>query len=117
MTLAELIARAIEKDHGDIATTARHIPSRKAARSTSTTSRTATARRSPGRSARGRFPARPCSTPLKWSEVGPKLDPTKYTMKTLPARMKRLKEDPLAPVLTLKPDLHAALERLAGKLK
>jgi len=34
-----------------------------------------------------------------------------------PARMKRLREDPLSPVLELNPDLQAALARLAEKLK
>jgi hypothetical protein len=31
--------------------------------------------------------------------------------------MKKLREDPLAPVLELNPDLQGALARLAGKLK
>jgi hypothetical protein len=31
--------------------------------------------------------------------------------------MKKLREDPLAPVLELSPDLQGALARLAGKLK
>ena len=55
--------------------------------------------------------------PLRWSEVGPRLDPAKYTLKSAPARMKKLSEDPLAPILTLRPDLHSALAKLAEKLK
>jgi bifunctional non-homologous end joining protein LigD len=54
---------------------------------------------------------------LKWSEVDGKLDPKKFTLKTLPARMKKLRDDPLAPVLTLKPDLQSALAKLAGRLE
>ena len=68
------------------------------------------------------FSARPvpgatASAPLKWSEVNAKLDVGKFTIKTLPARMKRWKEDPLAPVLTLRPDLSQALSRLTERLK
>ena len=55
------------------------------------------------------------STPLRWSEVTNKLDIRKHTIKTVPARMKRLKGgDPLLGVLDDKPDLMGALGRLAG---
>ncbi len=30
----------------------------------------------------------PASTPLRWSEVTPKLDPSKFNLKTIPARLK-----------------------------
>ncbi|MBI3932541.1 MAG: DNA ligase D [Acidobacteria bacterium] len=68
------------------------------------------------------FSARPrpgatVSTPLTWKEVNGRLDPERFTMKTVPARFERLKTDPLRPVLELKPDLPRALARLAEGLE
>ena len=116
VTLAELIARTIEKDHGKIGTTARHIPSRKGRVYLDCY------QNGRGKTIAGPFSARPVaggtvSMPLSWREVNRKLDPRKFTLKSAPARMKKLAEDPLAKVLTLTPDLHAALERLADKLR
>ena len=56
------------------------------------------------------------STPLRWSEVTKRLDIRKHTIKTVPARMKRLKDgDPFLGVLEDRPDLIAALGRLAQR--
>ena len=54
--------------------------------------------------------------PLRWSEVNKKLDIRKYTIKNAVSRLRRMKEDPLAGVLTEKPDLHAVLGRLAERM-
>jgi bifunctional non-homologous end joining protein LigD len=53
------------------------------------------------------------SAPLRWSDVTKRLKIEDHTIASLPARMKRLVDDPLAPVLELEPDLLGALERLA----
>jgi bifunctional non-homologous end joining protein LigD len=58
------------------------------------------------------LPGAPVSAPLHWSEVTKKLKISDHTIATLPKRMGRLGEDPLAPVLELEPDLLGALERL-----
>ena len=68
------------------------------------------------------FTARPvpgalASAPLLWDEVDESLDLRNYTIKTLPERMAVFDHDPLAPVLTEKPDLVTALERLAARLE
>ncbi len=56
------------------------------------------------------------STPLEWSEVGPKLSLAKFTIRSVPARMAKRGDDPLRPVLDLAPDLIGALGRLAARL-
>ena len=62
------------------------------------------------------LPGAPVSTPLKWSEVNASLDVRKFTIRTVPQRMQKLKTDPLADVLRLTPDLDRALDLLRTRL-
>jgi DNA primase len=52
--------------------------------------------------------------PLTWDEVVPGLDPKQFHIKNALARMEARGEDPVRPVLTGRPDLAGALERLGA---
>lgn len=63
------------------------------------------------------LPGAPVSTPLRWSEVDDRLDPTRLTIHSVPERLAKLREDPLRPVLKEKPNLSRALSRLTKRLE
>jgi bifunctional non-homologous end joining protein LigD len=58
------------------------------------------------------LPGAPVSMPLHWREVNSRLDIRSFTIENAPARMKKMKRDPLLDVLTQTPDLASVLERL-----
>jgi bifunctional non-homologous end joining protein LigD len=114
--LGQLIARVLEVEHADIATTARHMASRK------------------GRvyidylqNRHGQLivapycvrplPGAPVSAPLEWREVNARLEPRKWTIRNLPRRLARKRSDPMLPLLHDTPDLVGALARLAERLQ
>ena len=62
------------------------------------------------------YPKAMVSTPLKWSEVKRGLDPTKFTMQTLPRRLDKV-GDLWGRVLGPGIDLSACLSKLASRLR
>jgi bifunctional non-homologous end joining protein LigD len=61
------------------------------------------------------LPGAPVSTPLHWSEVTPRLDIRRFTLRTVPRRLRRDAADPLAPVLEQGADVARALAILADR--
>ncbi len=61
------------------------------------------------------LPDAPASCPLLWSEMTARLDPARFTLKTLPGRFEKM-TDPLAPVLTGSVDIATAVERIEQRL-
>jgi DNA primase len=55
------------------------------------------------------------SCPLRWGEVGARLDPGRFTIATLPRRFEKA-ADPLAPVLTGSVDMVAAIARIERRV-
>ncbi len=113
-TLAALLCRAIESVHGEIATTVRAIGGRGGRVYLDAFQNGAGKTIAAAYCVRPRDGA-PVSTPLRWSEVSRKLDPARFTIRTVPARLQRLGADPLRPLLDARPDLLGALERLSAR--
>jgi bifunctional non-homologous end joining protein LigD len=57
------------------------------------------------------LPGAPVSCPLEWGEVTARLDPARFTIRTVTRRFAK-RADPLAPVLGPGIDLGAALARM-----
>jgi len=111
-TLGELMARVIVDRYPDIATIARSVASRH------NKVYVDYLQNGQGRLIAAPFTARAepsagVSMPIKWSEVNARLDNKRFHITNAPARLKRLKQDPMAPIWDDEPDLARALARLA----
>ncbi|HEX7078447.1 MAG TPA: DNA ligase D [Candidatus Eisenbacteria bacterium] len=62
------------------------------------------------------IPGAPASCPLRWSEVNGRLDPARFTMRTLPKRFEKM-EDPLAGVLGPGADMGGAIAAIERRMK
>jgi bifunctional non-homologous end joining protein LigD len=114
-TLGELLARALEREHPAIATTVRAVGARGGRVYLDYLQNGAGKTIAAPYAVRPR-PGAPVSTPLRWSEVGGALDPARFTIRTVPARARRLRADPALAVLRGSPDLARALARLRERL-
>jgi bifunctional non-homologous end joining protein LigD len=61
------------------------------------------------------MPGAPVSTPLTWREVTARLDPARYTIRTVPARVAK-QGDPMRPVLETRADVAAIIAALQDRL-
>ena len=113
-TLGELLARAIEARLPAISTTARAVGARGGRVYLDYLQNGYGKTIAAPYSVRPR-PGAPVSTPVRWSEVNGRLDPARFTIRTVPRRAARL-ADPLLPVLSDRPDLLAALDRLRARV-
>ena len=115
-SFGELVARVIENELPKIATTARAVRKREGRVYIDYI------QNGPGRLIVAPYSVRPrpgatVSAPLRWTDLDqPDLSIEQFTMKTLPAHMKELGEDPLRPLLDAEPDLMGALQRLSALL-
>jgi len=58
------------------------------------------------------LPGAPVSAPLRWSEVNESLALSDHTIRTVPARLSRMRKDPWKDILDLEPNLPRALAEL-----
>ncbi|MFV2000607.1 MAG: DNA ligase D [Acidimicrobiia bacterium] len=61
-------------------------------------------------------PGATVSAPLRWSEVTAALDVSRFTIRSMPRRIAALRDDPLLHVLSDDPDIQAGLARLTRTL-
>jgi bifunctional non-homologous end joining protein LigD len=113
--MATLLCREVESRHPDLATTARPLASRGGRVYLDAL------QNGRGKTIAAPYCVRPrdgapVSMPLRWSEVNARLDPSRFTVRNAVARAARLGEDPLRPVLALRPDLVAVLDRLQAQV-
>jgi bifunctional non-homologous end joining protein LigD len=114
-TLAQLFGQVMVREHPDLCTLTRAVAQR-AGRVYLDCLQNGHGKTIAGPFSARAVPGARVSMPLRWPEVNARLDPAAFTIKTAPARMKRLREDPLAPVLQLRPDLPRALALLEGEV-
>jgi bifunctional non-homologous end joining protein LigD len=109
--LAYLIGLLVEREHPTMATTARNPAAR-----------TGRVYIDWGQNAHGQLlvapysvrpiAGAPVSMPLTWDEVVPELDPKRFHLRNALERVAAWPADPMRPLLTSRPDLHAVFARL-----
>lgn len=110
--LGELIARVVESNNVDIATTVRD-PARRDGKVYIDYLQNGRGKLIVSPYSVRPVPGGTVSAPLRWSEVSKNLDVSRFTIRTMPRRLASMKDDPLLGVLTDSPDIRAGLEKLA----
>lgn len=113
--LGELIARVVESEMPDVATTVRS-PSARGDRVYIDFVQNGRGKLIAAPYAARPVPGATVSTPLRWSEVSSKLNPSRFTIKTVPRRLGRMTDDPLAGVLAEVSDIAEGLRSLSKVL-
>ncbi len=108
--LADLLGHMLVRKHPDIATMDR-AKQRRGSRIYVDTGQTGSSRTIVAPYAVRAMPGATVSTPLTWDEVDDTLDPRAFDLRTVPRRVARL-SDPMAALLTEKPCVLTAIERL-----
>lgn len=113
--LGALIASVVESRLGDIATTTR-LPSQRDGKVYLDALQNGRGKLLVAPYSVRPVPGATVSAPLRWTEVNQGLDIGRFTIRSLPRRLARMKDDPLAPLLTERPDIPGGLTRLAASL-
>jgi bifunctional non-homologous end joining protein LigD len=113
--LAQLLAKVVEAQLPDIATTARPIERRKGKVYIDYVQNAHGRLIAAPLSARP-VPGAPVSMPLRWREVNARLDPGRFTIATARRRMQRFARDPLLDALEVRSDLQRAVELLSERM-
>jgi bifunctional non-homologous end joining protein LigD len=112
---AEVLARIVVDEQSDIATVARAVGARQGKVYVDFL------QNGHGKTIAAPFSVRPragapVSTPLRWQEVGGRLNPARFTIRTVPQRLRRV-DDPMCRVLEVRTDIPAALAALSVRMR
>lgn len=113
--LVELLGRLVTARHPAVATMERRVDKR-GGRLYVDTGQTGTSRTIVAPYSVRAWPGATVSTPLFWDELSGALDPGRFTLMTVPARVAEL-GDPFAQLLDARPDIGAALSTIERWLK
>jgi len=113
--LGELLARVVESRMPDIATTVRS-PAKRGDRVYIDFVQNGRGKLIAAPLCVRPVPGATVSTPLRWSEVNAKLNPGRFTIQSVPTRLKRLKDDPWTGLLADRADIIDSLQGLAAIL-
>jgi bifunctional non-homologous end joining protein LigD len=113
--LVELLGRLVTARHAAVATMERRVDKR-GGRLYVDTGQTGTSRTIVAPYSVRAWPGATVSTPLFWDELSGALDPGRFTLMTVPARVAEL-GDPFAELLEARPDIGAALNTIERWLK